>query len=67
MHHEDSSSTAIYTTVRDARTAGAVMRLPSFGALTAAPESGDQVRGITGRDSVSHRDEGSEVPRNHAE
>ena len=49
---QDISSTAIYTKVRDARTAGAVMRLPSFG--------------ITGRDSVPHAESGSEVPHNHA-
>lgn len=55
-------STAIYTKVR-ARTAGAVMKLPSFLPLQRAEPpagAGEQVRGTTGR-------EGSEVPRNAAE
>ena len=60
----DISSTAIYTKVRAARTAGAVMGLPSF----APPkESGEQASGITGRDFGPHGDEGSGVPRNHEE
>ena len=63
MDHADISSTAIYTKMRDARTAGAVMRLSSF----PSSRGKDRAAGITGRDSVPLDNEGSEVPRNHAE
>ena len=59
LDHEDLSSTAVYTKVRDERTAGAVMRLPSFLPRSETPEAGAQALPLTGRGSVPQGEEGS--------
>lgn len=62
MDHDDISSTAIYTKVRDSRTAGAVMRLPSFlPAPAPAENAAGQGARITGRDSVPQGEEASDA------